>query len=161
MLAGAAVTAFLSALTSALVLIDQTTLGAYRFWVVGSLVGRGEDVLAQVLPFLPVGLLRAVVNAPALNIPQLGEDLARGLGQRVGLARAGGVAAVTLLTGAAVAVTGPMAFVGLVVPHIAAPSPAPTSAGCCPTPGCWAPSCWWPPTCSAGSSPAPGSCRWA
>ncbi len=118
-LAGAAVTAFLGALTSALVLVDATTLDAYRFWVVGSLVGRGEDALPQVLPFLALGLLLAAVNAPALNTLQMGDDVARGLGARIGLARACGVAAVTLLTGAAVAVTGPIAFVGLVVPHVA------------------------------------------
>jgi iron complex transport system permease protein len=118
-LAGAAVTALLTALTSALVLTDQATLDTYRFWVVGSLVGRGEDGLAQVWPFLAAGLLLALVNAPALNTLQLGDDVARGLGQRVGLARATGVAAIALLTGAAVAVTGPIAFVGLVVPHLA------------------------------------------
>ena len=118
-LAGAAVSAFLAALTSALVLTDATTLDAYRFWVVGSLVGRGEGVLAQVLPFLLAGLLLAAMNAPALNTLQMGEDVARGLGQRIALARAGGIAAVTLLTGAAVAVSGPIAFVGLVVPHVA------------------------------------------
>jgi iron complex transport system permease protein len=99
--------------------MDATTLDAYRFWVVGSLVGRGEDVLGQVLPFVAAGLLLAAVNAPALHTLQMGEDVARGLGQRIGLARAGGVAAVTLLTGAAVAVSGPIAFVGLVVPHVA------------------------------------------
>jgi iron complex transport system permease protein len=118
-LAGAAVTAFLTALTSALVLVDATTLDAYRFWVVGSLVGRGDDVLPQVLPFLVLGLLLAAVNAPALNTLQMGDDVARGLGARIGLARVCGVAAVTLLTGAAVSVTGPIAFVGLVVPHVA------------------------------------------
>ena len=118
-LAGAAVTAFLAALTSALVLVDATTLDAYRFWVVGSLVGRGEGVLGQVLPFLLAGLLLAAVNAPALDTLQMGEDVARGLGQRVAPARACGVAAVTLLTGSAVAVSGPIAFVGLVVPHVA------------------------------------------
>jgi iron complex transport system permease protein len=118
-LAGAAVTALLTALTSSLVLMDQATLDTYRFWVVGSLVGRGDDGLAQVWPFLAAGLLLALINAPALNTLQLGDDVARGLGQRVGLARATGVAAIALLTGAAVAVTGPIAFVGLVVPHLA------------------------------------------
>jgi iron complex transport system permease protein len=118
-LAGAAVTAFLGALTNALVLSDARTLDAYRFWAVGSLVGRGDGALAQALPFLLAGLVLAAVNAPALNTLQLGEDVARGLGQRIGPARATGIAAVTLLTGAAVAVTGPIAFVGLVVPHVA------------------------------------------
>jgi iron complex transport system permease protein len=118
-LAGAAVTAFLGALTNALVLSDAQTLDAYRFWAVGSLVGRADGAPAQALPFLLAGLLLAAVNAPALNTLQLGEDVARGLGQRIGLARATGVAAVALLTGAAVALTGPIAFVGLVVPHVA------------------------------------------
>jgi iron complex transport system permease protein len=118
-LAGAAVTAFLGALTNGLVLSDTQTLDAYRFWAVGSLVGRGDGVLGQVLPFLLAGLLLAAVNAPALNTLQLGEDVARGLGQRIGPARAAGIAAVTLLTGSAVAASGPIAFVGLVVPHVA------------------------------------------
>jgi iron complex transport system permease protein len=118
-LAGAAMTAFLTAMTSALVLLDSVTLDTYRFWVVGSLVGRGESVLQQVAPFLVIGLVLALVNAPALNTLQMGEDVARGLGQRIGLARVTGVAAIALLTGAAVSVTGPIAFVGLVVPHVA------------------------------------------
>lgn len=118
-LAGAAVTAFLGAMTSALVLADQSTLDVFRFWAVGSLVGRGEGALLQILPFVAAGLVLALVNGPALNGLQLGEDVARGLGLRIGLARATGVAALTLLTGAAVAVTGPIAFVGLVVPHVA------------------------------------------
>ena len=118
-LAGAAVTAFLGALTNALVLSDAGTLDAYRFWAVGSLVGRPDAVLVQILPFLVAGLLLAAVNAPALNTLQLGEDVARGLGQRLGPARVLGVASVTLLTGAAVSATGPIAFVGLVVPHVA------------------------------------------
>jgi iron complex transport system permease protein len=118
-LAGAAVTAFLGALTNGLVLSDAQTLDAYRFWAVGSLVGHADGAPAQALPFLLGGLLLAAVNAPALNTLQLGEDVARGLGQRIGLARVTGIAGVTLLTGAAVAVTGPIAFVGLVVPHVA------------------------------------------
>lgn len=118
-LAGAAVTAFLGAMTSALVLLDATTLDAYRFWVVGSVAGRDPHVLGQITPFLVAGLLLALANAPAVNTLNLGEDVARALGQRVGLARLSGLAAVTLLTGAAVAATGPLAFVGLVVPHVA------------------------------------------
>jgi iron complex transport system permease protein len=118
-LAGAAVTAFLGALTSAVVLLDADTLDAYRFWVVGSLAGRSLDVLAQVAPFLAVGLVLALANAPAVNAMSLGEDVARGLGQRVALAHLVGVASVTLLTGGSVAICGPIAFLGLVVPHLA------------------------------------------
>lgn len=118
-LAGSAVTAFLGAMTSALVLLDQTTLDGYRFWVVGSLAGRGTDVLGQVAPFIVVGLVIALASTPMLNVLNLGEDVARALGQNVLLGRGIGIVAITILTGAATAACGPIAFVGLVVPHVA------------------------------------------
>ena len=118
-LAGAAVTAFLVALTSTVVLFDASTLDAYRFWVVGALAGRGLDVLVAVLPFLGVGAVLALVSGPALNTLSLGEDVARALGQHVVRTRLVGIAAVTLLAGGSVAAAGPIGFVGLVVPHIA------------------------------------------
>jgi iron complex transport system permease protein len=117
-LAGVAVSALLSALTSALLLADLATLDAYRFWAVGSLAGRDAGIAAQVAPFLLAGLLLAVLNAPGLNLLALGEDVARALGQRVAVTRWTGLVAITLLTGAAVAACGPIAFVGLVVPHV-------------------------------------------
>ena len=118
-LAGVAVSALLSALTSAMVLRDATSLDAYRFWVVGALAGRDASVAAQVAPFLLIGLVIALASAPGLNLLSLGDDVARGLGQRVALLRWSGLAAITLLTGGAVAACGPIGFVGLVVPHIA------------------------------------------
>jgi len=118
-LAGSALTYLLYALVQAITIREQTALDAFRFWVVGALAGRDADVAAQVAPFIVLGLVLAMVNAPALNLLGLGEDVARGLGQRVWLARATGLVAVTLLTGAATAACGPIAFVGLVVPHVA------------------------------------------
>jgi len=117
-LAGTAVTVFLLALVQALVLLDQQTLDVYRFWVVGGLAGRGPELIVQVLPFLAAGVLLALANAPALNTLSLGEDVARSLGQSVVVTRIVGVAAITLLAGGAVAAAGPIAFLGLVVPHI-------------------------------------------
>jgi iron complex transport system permease protein len=118
-LAGAAITYLLYALVQAITIRETTALDAYRFWVVGALAGRDVQVVTQVAPFIVVGLALALVNAPALNLLGLGEDVARGLGQRVWLARVVGLAAITLLTGAATAACGPIAFVGLVVPHVA------------------------------------------
>jgi ABC-type Fe3+-siderophore transport system permease subunit len=118
-LAGAALSALLYALVRAILVGDQQTLDSYRFWVVGALAGRGSDVAWQVAPFILAGLVLAVANAPALNLLGLGDDVARGLGQRVWLARAVGLTAVTLLCGAATAACGPIAFVGLVTPHVA------------------------------------------
>jgi ABC-type Fe3+-siderophore transport system permease subunit len=85
--------------------------------VVGALAGRGADVAWQVAPFIVIGLVLAIANAPALNLLGLGEDVARGLGQRIWPARIVGLTAITLLCGAATAACGPIAFVGLVVPH--------------------------------------------
>lgn len=116
-LAGAALSALLYALTRAVLVSDQQTLDSFRFWVVGALAGRGPDVAWQVAPFILAGVVLACVNSPALNLLGLGEDVARGLGQRIWLARVIGLAAITLLCGAATAAAGPIAFVGLVVPH--------------------------------------------
>ncbi|HEU5037411.1 MAG TPA: iron ABC transporter permease [Nocardioides sp.] len=118
-LAGAAVSALLLALTQVVVLRDIETLDAYRFWAVGSVAGRGTDVFWQVLPFLGVGLLLAALSASTLNLLQLGDDVAVSLGLRPGRHQAIGVLGVTMLTGAATAACGPIGFVGLVVPHVA------------------------------------------
>jgi iron complex transport system permease protein len=118
-LGGAAVAAFLSAITSAVVLLDQDTLDAYRFWVVGSVAARGLEILMPLLPFFAVGILLALANAPGLNLLSLGEDVARSLGTSIALNRIVGVTAITLLAGAATAACGPIAFIGLAVPHVA------------------------------------------
>lgn len=117
-LAGAAVTALLSALTSAVILVDVATLDAYRFWAVGSLAGRDVDVTGQVVWFLAAGALIALAGAPALNALALGDDVARSLGHSVLRTRVVGIVAITLLAGGATAACGPIAFVGLVVPHV-------------------------------------------
>jgi iron complex transport system permease protein len=118
-LAGAAITAFLGSLTTAVVLLDAATLDQYRFWAVGSLAGRDTAIAESVTPFVLVGALGALACGPALNALALGDDVARGLGQRVGRARAACAAAVVVLCGAATAAAGPIGFVGLVVPHVA------------------------------------------
>lgn len=118
-LAGAAVSALLFSLTQALVLRDTDTLDAYRFWAVGSVAGRGMDVVWQVLPFILTGLVLAGMSASTLNLLQLGDDVALSLGMHPVRAKLVGVLGVMLLTGAATAACGPIAFVGLVVPHVA------------------------------------------
>lgn len=118
-LAGAAVTAFLQAMTNVIVLMDGTALNTFRYWVVGDVAGHDVDVLQQVLPFLVLGAMLALVAAPGLNLLGLGDDVARGLGVNLGRSRALGLAAVVLLAGAATAAVGPIAFLGLIVPHLA------------------------------------------
>ncbi|MEH1029836.1 iron ABC transporter permease [Micromonospora profundi] len=118
-LVGAALDASLASGVYALLSIDARTFEEYRFWVVGGLAGRDLTVTAQLLPFVVVGLVLAAVVARGLDALALGDDVARGLGHRIGLVRLGGGLAAVLLTGAAVAAAGPIAFVGLAVPHLA------------------------------------------
>ncbi|GAB3141488.1 iron chelate uptake ABC transporter family permease subunit [Micromonospora sonneratiae] len=118
-LVGAALDASFGAVVVGLLSIDARTFEEYRFWVVGGVAGRDTSVAAQVVPFALVGLLLAAVAARGLDALALGDDVARGLGHRVGLVRLSGGAAAVLLIGAGVAAAGPIAFVGLAVPHLA------------------------------------------
>ena len=117
-LSGAAVTFLLSALTSSIVLLDETSLDAYRFWSVGSLAGRDAAVGGQVVWFIVAGAILALASAPALNALSLGDDVATSLGHSVRRTRIVGVVAITLLAGAATAACGPIVFLGLIVPHV-------------------------------------------
>jgi iron complex transport system permease protein len=116
-LAGAAVTALLGSFTSAMVLSDPVALNRFRFWSAGSLAGVDSGSLLRVLPFLLVGVVLAIASGPALNSLALGDDVAVALGRRLGPLRLRGALAITLLTGASVAVAGPIVFLGLIVPH--------------------------------------------
>ncbi|GAA2403621.1 iron chelate uptake ABC transporter family permease subunit [Nonomuraea africana] len=116
--AGIAVTYLLDSLTGGIALTDPEALDRYRYWSAGSLTGHDAGTLLVVAPFLAAGALLALSTAPALNSLSLGDDVAAALGRRLALVRLRGALAVTLLTGAAVAVTGPIVFVGLVVPHL-------------------------------------------
>ena len=118
-LAGAAITAFVGSITTAILLIDVATLDQFRFWAVGSLSGRDGSIAAQLAPFIAVGTLMALASGRVLNALALGDDVARSLGQRVGLARIFSAASVVLLVGAATAAAGPIGFIGLTVPHVA------------------------------------------
>ncbi|MEV8513470.1 iron ABC transporter permease [Dactylosporangium sp. NPDC051484] len=118
-LAGAAVTAGLTSVTTGIVMTNINALNELRFWQVGSLAGRYAPVLTGVAPFLILALLASLGFGRALNGLALGEDVARGLGQRVGRTRAAAFVVVAVLAGAATAACGPIVFVGLVVPHLA------------------------------------------
>lgn len=118
-LAGAAFSALVSSFTSAILLLDVQTLDQFRFWIVGSIAGRDGEIARQALPFLAVGAVVALGSARSLNTLALGDDVARSLGQRVALARGVCALSVVVLCGVATAAAGPIAFVGLTVPHVA------------------------------------------
>lgn len=118
-LAGAAFSGLLGSLTSLMLLYDQRAADEIRFWVVGSLAGRRLDDLVAVLPSLLVAAIAVVVMARPLAALALGERAASGLGHHPTLIRWVAVGCVALLVGAATAIAGPIAFVGLVVPFVA------------------------------------------
>ncbi|POG48574.1 iron ABC transporter permease [Streptomyces sp. ZL-24] len=118
-LAGQGITVFLMAMTTAVALTDQKSLNALRFWNAGSVAGVGFDVIWPVTGFIALGLVLALSTLPSLNLLNLGDDVARGLGVGIVRSRAVGIVAITLLAGAATAACGPIAFLGLMVAHVA------------------------------------------
>ncbi|MEL6441948.1 MAG: iron ABC transporter permease [Cyanobacteria bacterium J06621_8] len=117
-LAGAAVTALLSSITSGILIVNQRTLAELRFWLAGSLAGRDLSLLLQVLPYIFAGLVLAIALSRQITLLSLGEDTAKSLGQSTGLIKLLGAISIILLAGASVAIAGPIGFVGLIVPHM-------------------------------------------
>jgi iron complex transport system permease protein len=117
-LAGAASAAAFSSLISAILLPRIDVLDSFRFWQIGGVGGASFAKIGQVLPFLAVGTLICVATARGLNSLALGDDVASGLGEHVARTRLVAAAGAILLCGAATAVAGPIAFVGLAVPHL-------------------------------------------
>lgn len=117
-LAGAVVTAVLSAYIQGITLTHQDAFDDYRFWVVGSLAGRDPALIGEVLPALVVGFVVALLLPGSLNALALGDDTATALGAKVGRTRILGALASALLCAGSTAAVGPIAFIGLAVPHI-------------------------------------------
>ena len=119
-LAGAALSIVLSALTRALILsADATVYESFRSWATGSLQGRGWESLPVVGTCLVVGLLISLALAGPLDSVSLGTDMATSLGVIIRLTWTLANAAIVVLAGGATAACGPIAFIGLASPHIA------------------------------------------
>ncbi|UCM91472.1 FecCD family ABC transporter permease [Streptomyces marincola] len=116
-LTGVAVGAVLSGVAFAVSIVRPEVFDRVRFWQVGSLQGRRWETVLAVLPFVVVGVALTLALTRPLNALALGDDTAASLGTRVLVARLAGLAAVTLLCGAATAAAGPISFLGLMVAH--------------------------------------------
>lgn len=120
-LAGMVFTAGATSIASALLIADGKSLDVYRFWQVGSVAGREIGDIVPVLPLLALGFGVLLVAGRRLDILAMGDSVARGLGEKPEKLRfVIGGAAVALAAGA-VAVAGPIGFVGLVAPHLLRP----------------------------------------
>lgn len=117
LLAGAATSAALSSLVTAIIIPSAYAQDQFRFWQVGSVGSGNWDSIKIFLPFLIVGLLIAFISAPALNALALGDDVATSLGVRPGILRAFAIIAGVILCGAATALAGPIGFIGLLATH--------------------------------------------
>lgn len=117
-LCGVALSGFASAVTAAILILDEQTLLAMRTWLAGDLAGLNWSTLQTALVPALIGLGVALLIAPRLNVLALGDKVALGLGVNLVQTRLLGLLAIALLCGAAVAVAGPIGFVGLVVPHV-------------------------------------------
>jgi len=120
LLAGIAVTYLCSAATTALISLtyNRETLREMVFWLLGGFDNRGWEHVALIVPPLIVGTLVFVAHARTLNLLALGEEEAHSLGVSVHRTRLVLLASASLVTGVAVAVSGLIGFVGLVVPHM-------------------------------------------
>ncbi|MDQ2697936.1 MAG: iron ABC transporter permease [Actinomycetota bacterium] len=117
-LAGAATSAALMSLVSAVLLPRAEMLTVFRFWQIGGVGGATWDRIVIVAPVLAFGALVCLLTARGMNTLSLGDDLAAGLGEHVLRTRLLAAAGAVVLCGAATAIAGPIGFVGLVIPHL-------------------------------------------
>ncbi|WP_243290521.1 iron ABC transporter permease [Bacillus sp. FJAT-47783] len=118
-LAGAAVAALFSSLTQGFLVLNEAALDQVYFWLSGSVQGRKLDGLLAVLPYMSVAYILCIFIAPKINMLMLGEEVAKGLGVKTGTVKLLAAIVIIILSGGAVAVAGPIVFIGIVVPHVA------------------------------------------
>ncbi len=117
-LAGVIFAMFTSSFTTAILVTDSSTFDQIRFWTVGSLTGRDWQMVAWIGPIVFVGLIGALLLSRQITTISLGQDIAQGLGQNTAVIKALAALMVIFLAGGSVAIAGPVAFVGLIIPHV-------------------------------------------
>ncbi|SOC16660.1 iron complex transport system permease protein [Ureibacillus xyleni] len=116
-LAGAAIAALFGSLTQGLLVMDESALDQVLFWMSGSVQGRKLELLLSVLPYLVIGIFIALFISNQINVLTMGEDVAKGLGQRTAFVKLVTGISIILLAGGSVAIAGPIGFIGIIVPH--------------------------------------------
>lgn len=118
-LAGAAITALSASIRHGMMVLNEKAADEVLFWLAGSIGGRKLEYLAAVFPYMVVAWVAAFALARPIQTLLMGDDVAKGLGQRTLLVKIATGIVIVLLSGSAVAVAGPIGFVGLVTPHLA------------------------------------------
>ncbi|MEK8130124.1 iron ABC transporter permease [Paenibacillus filicis] len=118
-LVGATINLLLASVTQGVLILHQQSLDTMRFWLAGSLTGRDLNMLGIVLPYMLAGMGIALLMGRQISLISLGDDIAQSLGQRLLLTKAVLIGIILVLAGSAVALAGPIGFIGLAVPHLA------------------------------------------
>lgn len=116
-LAGAALSALLSALAEGIALYFKIGQDI-AFWFAGGVAGTRWEQLQAMAPWVTAALLLSLVLSRSVTMLSLGDDVARGLGQNTGMVKVLCSVVVLILAGSAVAVVGAVGFVGLIIPHL-------------------------------------------
>ncbi|WP_223701404.1 FecCD family ABC transporter permease [Sutcliffiella deserti] len=118
-LAGAAFAAMFSSLTQGLLVVNETALDQVLFWLAGSVQGRSLDIVYAVLPYIAIAGIGSLFIGTKMNLLAMGDDVATSLGVKTGLVKLAAAVIIILLAGGAVAIAGPIVFIGIVIPHVA------------------------------------------
>ncbi|WP_048150401.1 FecCD family ABC transporter permease [Methanolacinia paynteri] len=118
LLSGIAISAFLSAINSFMMFTGGQNLQQIMFWMMGGLSGRGWNYIWIIIPFAIIGSLAMITMARSMNAIMFGEESAQYLGIDVEKMKKVLLVLTAFVTSAAVAVSGVIGFVGLIVPHI-------------------------------------------
>lgn len=117
-LAGIAISAFLSSINGFLLIISGNNASQILFWLSGGLSGRGWDEFLMTLFFVIAGLISALIFSKELNLLTLSEEHALSLGVNLKLAQKIAILIASFLAASAVSVAGILSFIGLVTPNI-------------------------------------------
>ena len=117
-LAGMAIHLFFSSMTQGIILLNEDSNDTVMFWLVGSLAGIKWNQIMMILPCIVIAVIVTVFMGRQLTTMELGDDIARSLGQRTEIVRMIIGILVIVLAGMSVSIAGPIGFVGLIVPHI-------------------------------------------
>jgi iron complex transport system permease protein len=117
-LAGAAMTALFSSFTQGILVLNKQSLSTVLYWLTGTIAGRSPELLMEVLPYMVICWIAAWLISSELNVWMMGEDTAKGLGQKTIVLKVIAGIIVVVLAGGSVSVAGPIGFIGIVIPHI-------------------------------------------
>lgn len=116
---GASISAFCMAITQGMLIYNESAIEDIIYWLNGSVANKHINILMYIWPFILGGIIISFYMAKPLNLYMLSDDALKGLGAKILSIKVFTMVGVVLLSGSAVALAGPIAFIGLITPHIA------------------------------------------